>query len=120
VELIKQPTIKPTIEPTAKTTVDAHQYAIQTDHNQFGNIFIITQSKLIAINSSTMPIDIQSKPIAIATIPIIGCTFIGHLAIYAGCFNPLIVLWSITAIAILQFFAIHLITRMSTHEQFQA
>ena len=63
-------------------------------------------SELIAIKP-TMSIDIQSKPIVIAAITIIGCAFIGHLAIYAGRFNPLIVLWSITAIATLLFFAIH-------------
>jgi hypothetical protein len=74
---------------------------IQADRNQTNN----------------MPIDIQSKPIAIAAITIIGCAFIGHLAIYAGCLNPLIRLWSITAIVTLVFFAIYLIMRMSKHEQ---
>jgi hypothetical protein len=62
-----------------------------------------------------MPIDVQSELIAIATITIIGCAFIGHLAIYAGCQNPLIVLWLITAIATLLFFTIHLIERVSMH-----
>jgi hypothetical protein len=74
------------------------------------------QSKPIAIELM-MPIDIQSKPIAIAAIMIIRCTFIGHLAIYAGCLNSLIVLWLIMAMATLLFFAIHLIARMSTPKQ---
>jgi hypothetical protein len=65
-----------------------------------------------------MPINIQSKLIAIATITIIECAFIGHLAIYIGCLNPLIVLWLVTAIATLLFFAIHLIAHMSTHKRF--
>jgi hypothetical protein len=42
-----------------------------------------TQSELIAIDSTTMPIHIQSKQITIATIMRIQA-FIGHLAIYAG------------------------------------
>jgi hypothetical protein len=42
-----------------------------------------TQSELITIDSTMMPIDIQSKPIAIAAIMRIQA-FIGHLAIYAG------------------------------------
>jgi hypothetical protein len=61
--------------------------------------------------------DIQSKLIAIATIMIIGCAFIGHLAIYAGCLNPLILLWLITAIATLLFFVIYSITHTGKHEQ---
>ncbi len=72
-----------TVEPTAETTVDIHQYTIQADCNQFDNILIDTQSKLIAINSTMMPIKIWSKPIAIAAIMRIQ-VFIGHLAIYAG------------------------------------
>jgi hypothetical protein len=100
VELIEGPTIKLTIQPTINT----HQYTIQADCNLFDD----------------MPINIQSKPIAIAAITIIGCAFISHLAIYAGCLNPLIVLWSIAAIATLLFFAIHWIAHMSTHKRFQA
>ncbi len=98
VESIKQPTVEPAVEPTINT----HQYTIQADCNRFND----------------MPIDIQSKPIAIAAIMIIGCAFIGHLAIYAGCLNPLIMLWSIRAIATLHFFAVHLIAHMSMHKQF--
>jgi hypothetical protein len=64
-----------------------------------------------------MPINVQSKLISIAAITIIGCAFVGHLTNYAGCLNPLIALWSITAIATLIFFAIHSIARMSMHEQ---
>jgi hypothetical protein len=76
---------------------------IQADCNQFDD----------------MPIYIPSKPIAIAAITIIGCMFIGYLAIYVGCFNPLIVLWLIMAITILSFFRIHLIAQMSTLKQFE-
>jgi hypothetical protein len=75
--------VEPTVEPTVKTTVDIHQYTIQADCNQFNNILINTQSKLITIDSTTMPINIRSKPIAIAAITRIQA-FIGHLAIYAG------------------------------------
>jgi hypothetical protein len=46
-------------------------------------MFIDTQSELITIDSMMMPIDIQSKPIAIAIITSIQA-FIGHFAIYAG------------------------------------
>ncbi len=83
VELTIKPIIEPTIEPTVKTTVDIHWYTIQADRNQFDNIFINTQSELIAIDSTTMPIDIQSEPNGIAAIACIQA-FIGHLAIYAG------------------------------------
>jgi hypothetical protein len=78
-----KPTVKLTIEPTIETTVDIHRYMIRADHDQFNNILIDTQSKLIVIDSTTMPIDIQSKPITIATIMRIQA-FIGHLAIYAS------------------------------------
>ncbi len=57
-----------------------------------------------------MLIDIQSEPLAIATITIVGCTYVGHLAIYAGCLNPVIVLWLVTAIAIILFYGIFAIT----------
>ncbi len=71
------------VEPTVETTVDIHWYTIQGDRNQFDNILINTWSKLIAINSTTMPIDKQSKLIAIAAITRIQA-FIGHLTIHAG------------------------------------
>ncbi len=77
------PTVKPTGESTVKTTVDIHWYTIQADCNQFNNILIYTQSKLIAIDLTMMPIDVQSKPIPIAAIMRIQA-FIGHLAIYAS------------------------------------
>jgi hypothetical protein len=76
-------TVEPTVEPTIETTVDIHRYTIQANHNQFDNILIDTQSKLIAIYLMTMSINIQAKPIAIAAITCIQA-FIGHLAIYAG------------------------------------
>jgi hypothetical protein len=76
-------TVKPTVEPTVKTTFDIHRYTIQADCNRFDDIFIDTRFELIAINSTMMPIDIWSKPIAIAAITRIQA-FIGHLAIYAG------------------------------------
>jgi hypothetical protein len=76
-------TVEPTAELTIKTTVDIHRYTIRADHNQFDNIFIDTQSELIAINLTTMPINAQSELIAITTIMCIQL-FIGHLAIYAG------------------------------------
>jgi hypothetical protein len=78
-----KPAVKPTIKPTVETTVDIHQYTIQADCNQFDDILINTQYKLIAIDSTTMPINIWSELIAIAAITCIQA-FIGHLAIYAG------------------------------------
>jgi hypothetical protein len=91
VELTVKPNIEPTVKstvklivkPTVKTTVNIHRYTIQADCNQFNDKLINTQSKLIAINSTTMPIGIQSEPIAITAITRIHA-FIGHLAIYAG------------------------------------
>ncbi len=83
IELTIEPTIEPTVEPTVKTTVDIHWYTIQADRNQFDDILIDTQSKLIAIDVTMMPINIQSELIAIATITCIQA-FIGHLTIYAG------------------------------------
>jgi hypothetical protein len=83
VESTVKPTVEPTVKHTIKTTVDIHRCTIQADCNQFDNIFINTRSELIAIDSMTMPIDIQSKLIAIAAIMHIQ-VFIGHLAIYAG------------------------------------
>ena len=38
-----------------------------------------------------MPIDIQSEPLAITAITIVGWAYVGHLAIYAGCSNPVII-----------------------------
>jgi hypothetical protein len=87
VEPSVKPTVEPTIKPNVKTTIDIHWYMIQADCNQFDNILIDTWSKLIAINSTMMPIDIQSELIAIAAITRIQA-FIGHLAMYAGYFNP--------------------------------
>ncbi len=78
-----KPTVKPTIKPTIKTTVDIHRYTIQANGNQFNDILIDTQSKLVVIDSRTMPIDIQSKLIVIAAITRIQA-FIGHFAKYAG------------------------------------
>jgi hypothetical protein len=75
--------VESTVEPTIETTVDIHQYTIQSDCNQFNNTFINAQSELTAIYSTMMPVDIQSKLIAIAAITCIQA-FIGHLAIYAG------------------------------------
>ncbi len=63
---------------------------------------------------------IQSKPIAIAAITIIECAFIGPLTIYTGYLNPLIVLWSITAMETLLFCVMYSIGHTSTHEQHQA
>jgi hypothetical protein len=83
VESTIKPTFEPTAKPTIETTVDIHQYTIRADCNRFDDILIYTQSKLIAINLTMMPINIQSKPIAIAAITRIQ-GFIGHLAIYAG------------------------------------
>jgi hypothetical protein len=83
VELTVESAVKPNIKPTIETTIDIHQYTIRADRNQFDDILIDTQSELIAINSTTMPIDIQSEPIAIAAITCIQA-FIGHLAIYAS------------------------------------
>ncbi len=56
---------------------------------------------------NVLPIDSWLEPLAITAITILGCAYMGHLAIYAGCLNLLIVIWSITAIAILLFFAIY-------------
>ena len=57
-----------------------------------------------------MPIDIRSEPLAIAMITIVGSAYVGHLAIYAGCLNPVIVLWSVTVITIILFYGIFAIT----------
>jgi hypothetical protein len=78
-----EPTIEPAIEPTVETTINIHRYMIRADRNQFDDILIDTRSKLITINLATMPINIQSKLIAITTITHIQ-GFIGYLAIYAG------------------------------------
>jgi hypothetical protein len=50
VETIVRPNVKPTIKPIIETTFDAHQYTIQADRNEFNDIPIGIQSKLIAIN----------------------------------------------------------------------
>ncbi len=42
-----------------------------------------------------MPINIQSVPLCITTICIIGSAPIGYLALYAGCLNPVIILCAI-------------------------
>jgi hypothetical protein len=68
VEPTVEPTVKPTVAPTVETTVNIHQCTIQADCNQFNDVLINTQSKLIAIDLTMMPIDIQSEPIAIAAI----------------------------------------------------
>ncbi len=39
-----------------------------------------------------MPIDIQSELLAIAAITIVGWVYVGHLANYAGCSNPVIII----------------------------
>ena len=78
-----EPTIEPTVEPTVETTVSIPRYTIRADCNRFDNLLIDTQSELIGINSTTMPIGIQSKLITIAAITCIQA-FIGYLAIYAG------------------------------------
>jgi hypothetical protein len=62
-----------------------------------------------------MLIDIRWEPLAIATITIVGCTYMGHLAIYAGCLNQIIVFWSIMAIAIILFYGTFAITSLQRH-----
>jgi hypothetical protein len=78
-----KPTVKPTVKATIETTIDIHRYTIRADRNRFDDILIDTQSKLIAIDSTTMPIDIQSEPIAITAITCIQA-FIGPLPINAS------------------------------------
>jgi hypothetical protein len=68
IESTVEPTIEPNVEPTVKTIIYIHRYTIQADCNQFDNILIDTQSELIGIDLTIMPINIQSKPITIAAI----------------------------------------------------
>ncbi len=56
-----------------------------------------------------MPIDIRAEPICIVTICIFGCSFIGSLASYAGCGNPLVVLFAVLIVGIILFESIHAI-----------
>ncbi len=63
-----------------------------------------------------MPIDIQSEPLAIAVTTIVGCAYVGHLVIYAGCLSPVIVLWLVTAITIMLFYGIFAITLLQRHQ----
>ncbi len=56
-----------------------------------------------------MPIDIRAEPICIATICIFGCSFVGNLASYAGCGNPLVVLFAVLIVGIILFELIHAI-----------
>ncbi len=53
-----EPTVEPIIKPTIEPTIDIHPYTIRADCNQFDDILIDTQSKLIVINLTTMPINI--------------------------------------------------------------
>jgi hypothetical protein len=62
-----------------------------------------------------MPIDIRLEPLAIAVIRIVGCTYVGHLAIYARCLNMVIVLRSVTSIATILFYGIFAITSLQRH-----
>ncbi len=62
-----------------------------------------------------MLIDIRLEPLGIAMTTIVGCAYVGHLVIYAGCLNPVIVLWLVTAIAIILFYGIFAITSMQLH-----
>jgi hypothetical protein len=56
-----------------------------------------------------MPIDIRAEPTCIATICIFGCSFVGNLALYAGCGNPLVVLFTVLIVGIILFESIHAI-----------
>jgi hypothetical protein len=56
-----------------------------------------------------MPIDIRSEPICIATICIFGCSFVGNLVAYAGCGNPLVVLFAVLILGVILFESIHAI-----------
>ncbi len=57
-----------------------------------------------------MPIDIRSEPLAIAVITTVGSAYVGHLAICAGCLNPVIVLWLVTVIANILYYGIFAMT----------
>ncbi len=62
-----------------------------------------------------MLIDIWSELLAIATITIVGCRYMGHLAIYAGCLKLVIVFWSVMVIAIILFYGTFAITLLQWH-----
>ncbi len=63
-----------------------------------------------------MPIDIRSEPLAIAAIRIISCAYVGHLATYTECLNPIIILWWVTAIAIILFYGIFAMRMLQRHQ----
>jgi hypothetical protein len=89
-------TVEPTAEPTIKTTVNIHRYTIRADCNQFDN----------DVNGYTIQANRNCRHHAHPSVyrpP-------HHLCRLEGCYNPLIALWLITAIAIL-FFAIHTVAR---------
>jgi hypothetical protein len=56
-----------------------------------------------------MPIDIRSGPICIVMICIFGCSFVGNLVEYAGCGNPLMVLFAVLILGVILFELIHAI-----------
>jgi hypothetical protein len=60
-----------------------------------------------------MPIDIRAEPFCIATICIFGCSFVGNLASYAGCGNPLLVLFAVLIVGIILFESIHAIRNVA-------
>jgi hypothetical protein len=61
-----------------------------------------------------MAIDIRTEPICIAVSFIFGCSFMGNLALYAGCGNPLVVLFAVLIVGIILVESIHAIGSTAT------
>jgi hypothetical protein len=59
----------------------------------------------------TMLFELDIEPVCVMVICLGGCVVIGHLALYAGQGNPMVVLCSIIVITVILVFSLHVAGR---------